>query len=143
VTAVLALLAASTGFKITVALHIVAVIAAFGPLLVMGRLWAGDPQGTAKLYVRMSLPSLVLVWVLGMGAVGASGSGEEKISMSDTWVILSLLVWAILVAVAVAVIMPAVKATGEAARSRLMAGVGTSHLLMAVAVVLMVFKPGG
>jgi hypothetical protein len=136
-------LAASTGYNIVVFLHIVAVIAAFGPLLVMGRQWAFDPEGTAKLYVRMCLPALVAVWVLGMGAIGMSGSGEDEISMSDTWVVLALLVWVVLLAVGVAVIMPALRASGDQARTRLMAGAGASHLLLVAALLLMVFQPGG
>lgn len=136
------MLAASTGYKITVLLHLFAVIAAFGPLLVMGRLYTTDPAGAAKLYVRFSVPALVLVWVMGMGAVGTSGDGAGKIEMSDTWVLLSLLVWVVLVALAVAVIMPAMKLPPAEGRSKLMGALGTSHLLLAVAVVLMVFKPG-
>jgi hypothetical protein len=136
-------LAASAGFNILLFLHILAVITAFGPLLVMGRQWAFDPEGTAKLYVRVCLPALVAVWVLGMGVIGTSGSGDEEIAMSDTWVVLSLLAWVVLLAVGVAVILPALRATGDAARSRLMAGVGASHLLMVGALLLMVFQPGG
>ena len=122
-----------------VLLHLLAVVAAFGPLLIMGRLYACDPAGTARLYLRFSLPTLVALWVFGMGAVGMS---DKEIAMSDTWIVLSLLVWAILVAIAVAVILPATKESGPSARSKLMAGLGASHLLMIVAVILMVFKPG-
>ena len=56
------MLAASVGFNINVVLHLIAVVAAFGPLLVFGRLWATDPEGAAKLYTRISLPALVLLW---------------------------------------------------------------------------------
>jgi len=138
-------LAASLGYKITLFLHLVAVVAAFGPLLVLGRLSATDPAGAARLYLRVSLPALVAVWVFGMGVVGSSGSGADeadKIAMSDTWVALSLVTWVALVAVAVAVILPALRAGGPQARSRLMAGLGSSHLLMVLSVALMVFKPG-
>lgn len=137
------MLAASAGFNISLVLHLIAVVAAFGPLLVFGRLWASDPEGAAKLYTRISLPALVLLWVFGMGALGSSGSdGGDKYSMGDGWVLGSLLIWVVMVAVGVAVIMPAARQRGEDARKRLMAGVGATHLLMAVAVVLMVFRPG-
>ncbi|MEZ5266656.1 MAG: hypothetical protein R2755_33785 [Acidimicrobiales bacterium] len=137
------MLAASVGFNINVVLHLIAEVAAFGPLLVFGRLWATDPEGAAKLYTRISLPALVLLWVFGMGALGLSGSdGVDKYEMSDPWVLVSLLIWVILVAIGVAVIMPASKQRGEDARKRLMAGVGTTHLLLVVAVILMVFRPG-
>lgn len=139
------MLAASTGYDITVFLHLIAVISAFGPLLVMGRLYATDPTGAAKLYTRFSLPSLILVWVLGMGAVGTSGEGPDrlgKIEMTDTWIVLSLLIWVVLVALAIGVIMPAIKTASNAGRSRLMGAMGASHLLLVVVVALMVFKPG-
>lgn len=136
------MLSASVGYNITLFLHLVAVVAAFGPLLVMGRLYASDPAGAARIYLRVSLPALILTWVFGMGVVGSSGSGEDKIAMSETWIMLSLLAWLAMVAVAFAVILPAMKSGGEAARSKLMAGLGSSHLLMVVAVALMVFKPG-
>jgi quinol-cytochrome oxidoreductase complex cytochrome b subunit len=135
-------IAASVGYNITLFLHLVAVVAAFGPLLLMGRLHQSDPVGAARVYLRTCLPALVLVWVFGMGVVGSSGDGADKIALSDTWIVLSLLVWVVMVAIAAAVIMPAVKVAGDASRSRLMAGLGASHLLMVIAVALMVFKPG-
>lgn len=137
------MLAASAGFNINLTLHLIAVVAAFGPLLIIGRLWATDPEGAAKIYSRISLPALVLLWVFGMGALGLSGEdGVGKYSMGDAWVLVSLLVWVVLVAIGVAVILPAARQRGDEARKRLMAGVGASHLLMVVAVVLMVFRPG-
>ncbi len=136
------MLSASVGYNITLFLHLLAVVAAFGPLLVMGRLFSSDPAGAARIYLRVSLPALILTWVLGMGVVGSSASAGEKIAMSETWIVLSLLAWLSMVAVAGAVILPSMKSTSAASQSRLMAGLGISHLLMVLSIALMVFKPG-
>jgi uncharacterized membrane protein len=129
----------STGFKILLVLHIIAAVAALGPLFVMASLQRADPAAAGRLYLRMCLPALVLVWVFGMGLVGAS---DDAFSMGDGWVIASLLVWVALIAVGAAVIRPALTARGDQARARLSAGLGTSHLLTVVVIYLMVFKPG-
>jgi uncharacterized membrane protein len=129
----------STGFKILLVLHILAAVAAFGPLFVMTSFQRADPQAAGRLYLRVSLPALVLVWVFGMGLVGAS---DDAFSMGDGWVSASLLVWLVLLVVGAVVIRPALTARTAQARSRLAAGLGVSHLLTVVVIYLMVFKPG-
>jgi hypothetical protein len=61
----------STGFKILLVLHIIAAVAALGPLFVMASLQRADPAAAGRLYLRMCLPALVLVWV-ALIAVGAA-----------------------------------------------------------------------
>jgi uncharacterized membrane protein len=129
----------STGFKILLFLHVLAAVAAFGPLLVMASLSKADMPAAGRLYLRMCLPALVLLWVFGMGLVGAS---DDVFEMSEGWIIASLVVWVALLAIAIGLIRPGLAARTSQARSRLAAGLGASHLLLVVALYLMVFKPG-
>jgi len=130
----------STGYQIMGVLHILAVVAAFGPLLVYPTLQrSGASAAVAKLHLWLVLPALVLVWVLGMGMVGMS---EEFIEMTDTWIVLSLVGWVALMLVSWFLIRPAVSDSGSDARAKLGAGIGVTHLLMVVIIFLMVLKPG-
>lgn len=136
----------SNGYQIVGVLHILAAIAAFGPLLVYPSLRrAGDTPGLAKLHIRLTLPALTLVWVLGMALVGMSkpdGADKAVFEMSQTWIVLSLIGWVILMAVSWFLIRPAITDTSADATKRFSAGIGVTHLLLIVIVVLMVFKPG-
>jgi hypothetical protein len=140
VPAVLAIFDISTGYQILGLLHVLAVIVAFGPLFVYGSLQrAGAGATIAKLHLRVSLPALALVWVLGMGMVGMS---DEVWKMSQTWIVLSLIGWVILMLVSWFLIRPALIDSSDTARSRLAAGIGVTHLLLVVILYLMIFKPG-
>lgn len=130
----------STGYQILALVHIVAVITAFGPLFIYPSMQrAGASQAVARLHLRLVLPSLTFVWVLGMGLVGMS---KDSIELTQTWILLSLIGWVILMAVSWFLIRPALTDTGATARSRMASGIGITHLLMVVIVALMVFKPG-
>jgi uncharacterized membrane protein len=137
---VLAIFPFSTGYELLGMLHILAVIVAFGPLFLYPTLQrSGQTRRLARLHMAMVLPALVLVWVLGMGLVGMS---KDNIEMSDTWIVLSLIGWVALMLVSWFMIRPALTDTSDAARSRMAAGIGITHLLLIVMVFLMVFKPG-
>ena len=130
----------STGYQVMGALHIVAVLVAFGPLFMYPTLQrSGASQPVARLHVRLTLPALVLVWVIGMGMVGMS---DDQIEMTQTWIVLSLLGWVALMLVSWFLIRPALTDTGEGARSRMAAGIGVTHLLVIAIIFLMIFKPG-
>ena len=136
----LAIFPISTGYKILGLLHILSVVVAFGPLFLYPALQrAGQTQTIARLHLMMSLPALVLVWVFGMGLVGMS---DEAIEMSEPWIVISLIGWVALMAVSWFLIRPALTDRSPVARSRLSAGVGVTHLLLIVIVILMIFKPG-
>ena len=138
--AVLAIFPISTGYKILGLLHVIAVVVAFGPLFLYPALHrAGQTQTIARLHLMMALPALVLVWVLGMGLVGMS---DDAIEMSETWIVLSLIGWVLLMVVSWFMIRPALEDTSAAARGRLASGVGITHLLLVVIVILMIWKPG-
>ena len=131
----------STGYKIVGLLHILAAIIAFGPLFFYPALQrAGASATVAKLHLRLSLPALAIVWVLGMALVGMS---DKVFDMSETWIILALIAWVILMVVSWFMIRPSLTDSTPAARGRLASGIGITHLLLIVLLYLMVFKPGG
>jgi uncharacterized membrane protein len=137
---VLAILDISNGYQIVGTLHILAVIVAFGPLFLYPALQrAGASQTVARLHVRLALPALVLVWVLGMGLVGMS---DEAWSMTQTWIVLSLVGWVVLMVVSWFLIRPALTDRSPQAAGKMASGIGITHLLMVVILFLMVFKPG-
>jgi hypothetical protein len=137
---VLAILDISTGYQIMGLLHVLAAIVAFGPLFLYPSMQrAGASASIAKFHLRLSLPALALVWVLGMGMVGMS---DEVWKMSQTWIVLALIGWVVLMVVSWFMIRPALTDTSETARGRLASGIGITHLLLIVMLYLMVFKPG-
>jgi hypothetical protein len=136
----IAILDISTGYRIVGMLHILSAVVAFGPVFLYPALHrAGQTETIAKLHLRMSLPALVILWVLGMGLAGMS---EDAYKVSQTWLVLSIINWVILMVVSWFLIRPSLTDTSEAARSKLAMGSGVTHLLLVVGLYLMVFKPG-
>lgn len=136
----------SNVYRVVGLLHILSAVAAFGPLFIYPSMQrAGAGAEVARLHLRLSLPALVLTWVLGMGLVGLSkpdGSDEQVFEMSQTWIVLSLLCWVVAVAVSWFLIRPSLGDRSDSARSKLAAGIGVSHLIAVIVIYLMVFKPG-
>jgi uncharacterized membrane protein len=136
----IAILDISTGYRIVGLLHILSAVVAFGPVFLYPALHrTGQTETIAKLHLRMSLPALVVLWVLGMGLAGMS---EDAYKVSQTWLVLSIINWVILMVVSWFLIRPSLTDTSEAARSKLAMGSGITHLLLVVGLYLMVFKPG-
>ena len=134
----LALFQTSFGYRMMGLLHILTAVAAFGPTFLYPTLRkAGQTSTIASLHVRLVLPSLVLLWVLGMGLAGIA-----ELSMSDFWLAGSLVVWAALVCVSWFLIRPALTDDSPAAASKLGAGIGVTHLGLVIGLVLMIWKPG-
>ena len=136
----LAILEISTTYQLFGLLHVLAVIAAFGPLFIYPSMQrAGAAQAVARLHLRLALPAMTLVWVLGMGMVGLSDNVWE---LSQTWILLSLIGWVVLMLVSWFLIRPALTDTSDTARGRMASGIGITHLLLVVILYLMIFKPG-
>ena len=136
----LAILPISTSYQLFGLLHIIAAIGAFGPLFLYPRLQRnGETQAMARMHMRFVFPSLVALWVLGMGMAGI---GEYDLA-ETWWMTGSILVWLATLVISWFLIRPAIADTGSSARSKLAAGVGSTHLLLVVALYLMVFEPGG
>lgn len=138
-TSVLAIYPISTGYELMGLLHILAAIVAFGPLLVYPTLRAAAPDRLAKLHMTITFPALVALWVFGMGLAGMS---DDTFKMSQTWLVLAIVDWAILMAVSFFLIKPAITDDSEQARSKFAAGTGITHLGMVVGLALMIWKPG-
>ena len=136
----LALTFNDTPYRIMGLLHILAAVAAFGPLFLYPALRkAGQTATIAGLHMRIVFPALVLMWVLGMGL---SGMSDGLFELSQAWLALSILVWVVLVVVSWFMIKPALTDASEAATSKLMAGVGIHHLGLVIGLVLMIWRPG-
>jgi uncharacterized membrane protein len=139
----------STGYKIMLFIHILAVIVAFAPLWltpVLLRLTAGGDKAAADgldvSILRFSLPGLAVAGIIGCGLVGMS---EKEFTFAQPWVSTALILWIILIAVLAVVARPAIKAfrDGDAsARGKVMMSTGIGHLILVVMLFLMIFKPG-
>ncbi len=128
-----------TDYQLLGLLHVLAAILAFGPLFLYPSMQkSGDTQTMARMHMRMVFPSLIALWVLGMGMAGV---GKYDLA-ENHWMTGSILIWLVLVAVSWFLIRPATKDTGDDARKRMAMGSGITHVLLVVALVLMIFKPG-
>lgn len=137
---VIGILLDTTPFRLMAMIHILAAVAAFGPLfLYPGLRKAGETATIAAMHMRMVFPSLVVLWVVGMGLAGMSEGAYE---MSQLWLTLSILLWVILIAVSWFLIRPSITDTSDSADAKLAAGVGITHLGLIVGLALMVWKPG-
>ena len=137
---VLAILLDTFPYRAMALAHILAAIVAFGPLFLYPTLRkTGVTQAIAATHMRLTFPALVVLWVLGMGLAGMS---EDAYEMSQLWLALSIVDWLVLVAVSWFLIRPSLSDASDAAKSRLAAGVGITHLGLFVGLVLMVWKPG-
>lgn len=128
----------SFGYRVMGFLHILSAIVAFGPLfLYPGLRKAGETQTIAQMHMRMTFPSLIALWVLGMGLAGIA-----ELKMSQLWLSLSIVVWVVLIAVSWFLIRPSIADRSDAATKKLSAGVGITHLGLVVGLILMIWKPG-
>ena len=140
VTAMTAILLDTAGYRVMALLHILSAIVAFGPLfLYPGLHKSGETATIARLHMRLTFPALILLWVLGMGLAGMS---ENLYKVADPWISISIVIWAVLVAVSWLMIRPAITSDSPSAVSRMAAGTGISHTLLLIGLILMVWKPG-
>jgi hypothetical protein len=72
--------------------HLLAAIAAFGPLFLYPRLRrAGETESIAKMHVYFVIPALVVMWVAGMGMAGVG-----KIDLAGTpFITATIVLWLI------------------------------------------------
>ncbi len=141
--------------KLLLALHVLTAVFAIGPLVHAATTAsrgvrnadAAATAGSARMARRYGYVS-VLVIVLGMSLVQPKWHAE----FGDTWVWLSLALWAVAMALVLAVIAPALDRATELIRAgepvaslnaRVAACGGVVGLIFAVIVFLMVYRPGG
>ena len=148
-------------FNLFLALHVLAAILAIGPLVhtatTAGRgVRTGDGAATAasarmaRIYAYVSLA----VVVLGFGLMSMKDPDPPHLKagqFGDTWIWLSLVLWAAAMALVLGVVVPTLnKATQLIAKqesvvaltARVAAAGGSVGLLFAVIVFLMVYRPG-
>lgn len=118
--------------------HIVALVGAFGPTFLYQRMHkAGETAAMAALHMKLVFPSLVILWVAGMGMAGIN-----KFSLASTyWITATIVLWIAALAVSWFLIKPAVTDTSDEARKKLSMGIGMTHLIFVVSLWLMIFKP--
>lgn len=134
------LLPTDTPYRLLIIVHVIAAIAAFGPLFMYPALRkAGETQAMARMHMRLAFPALVVLWVAGMGLAGLS---DEVFKMSQTWLALSVVNWAVLMGVSWFLIRPAIDDDSQPAIARLAAGTGITHVGLVIGLVLMYWKPG-
>lgn len=142
----LAILDLGAGYQTMALLHILAAVVAFGPLfLYPGLRKSGETTTIASMHMKLVFPALIVMWVLGMGLAGLAkpaGSDETIYKMSQTWLTLSLVNWAVLVVVSWFLIRPSITDSGPSANARLAAGTGITHLGLVFGLFLMIWKPG-
>jgi uncharacterized membrane protein len=137
---VIAIYPISFGYEFLGLLHILCAVVAFGPLFVYPTLRkAGATASVAKLHMNVAFPALTLLWVFGMGLAGMS---DDVFKMSQTWLAVAIVIWALLMAVSWFLIKPSLTDQSEDATKKLSAGIGMTHLGLIVSLALMIWKPG-
>jgi len=142
-----------TLYRILFLLHIVAVVAAFAPMVVNPVLTArskADGEGSLLQVARymsangrqIHLPALVLVGLFGLGMVVTS---DDLFAFDQVWVSLALLVWLAIGGVVSGVLLPGERrlADGDLTQERRLERGGQAvTVLFLVMLYLMIWKPG-
>ncbi len=139
----------STSYNIMLLFHVLLVIIAFAPAwltpVLVRQVANGDKSAADALEVsvlRYSVGSLAAAGILGFGLAGMS---EDVYELSQTWLLVAVLLWLILLAVTLFVTRPAIKAFRDGdtkAKAMISAGTGVSHLILLATLYLMIWKPG-
>lgn len=139
-------------------LHILSVIVAFAPAAINPLLdrhfennggdsvlqnWYGFAAGYTQ---RISMPALVVTLVTGVIMIlQADVNGFDVIEFSDMWVSLAFLVWIAIAGVVSGMIGKAEKQVGGgdmSARAKVAMGGQIATVLLAIMLILMIWKPG-
>jgi len=149
-------------YKVMLLLHLVAVVAAFAPMVIHPVLAARSKDDgpavqrpvwgyMAKNARMIHFPSLVLVGVFGLGMVFSSkvGDSDENVfGFDQAWVSISLLVWIALCGIVSGMLMPserklaAGEGDAEALERKVAVGGQVATVLFLVMLYLMIWKPG-
>ena len=127
----------STGYKVLLIVHVLAIVVAFGVNFVtpiLSRASDALAPSFAKIAKTLQLPSLAIAFVAGMGLIGMS---DDQWKMSQAWVSIAFVV---VIAAAVVVFLLA-RAHETGAKTVPMLN-GILHLLLLVGLYAMIFKPG-
>ncbi len=138
----------NTPYNIVALLHILTAIAAFAPAFVYPLLanqfdanpsiWGAVLANSRRFYG----PMLILTGILGFGL---SGMSDGVYALSQTWLILAIIVWIAANGVLHAVLVPAERALAggdTSARAKIDQFGPVMAILLVIMLILMVFKPG-
>lgn len=142
-----------TSYNILLLLHILSVVGALAPAIahpvMNGQLKTLEPGPRHTIYGFMARNSqrvygtaLILAGIFGFGLVGMS---NDLYSLTDGWVLASIVLWIGWVGVLHAVLVPAERALAAgdgSVESRLSLANGLVALAAVVLIILMIFKPG-
>jgi hypothetical protein len=91
----------------------------------------------AALHMKLVFPALILLWVVGMGMAGVN-----KFALAEMWwITITIALWIGAVVVSWFLIRPAISDTSDNAKKKMSMGIGITHLIFVVSLVLMIFKP--
>jgi uncharacterized membrane protein len=143
-------------------LHVVGAVFIVGPMAIlpmtaMRAIRAGQGAQVAVLATSTFVFSLLslLVAVLGFGVLGVSSEDDKHATISTPWVLVSIILYAVALALTLIAVVPALRSAAEhlsdpAAQDlktvdyrRISIGSGVASLMLVVVVVLMTWKPGG
>jgi hypothetical protein len=124
--------------KLLYVVHVLSIVAAFGPLFLYPRMQrAGETSSMAALHMKLVFPALILLWVAGMGMAGVN-----KFALAEMWwITITIALWIGAVIVSWFLIRPAISDTSDNAKKKMSMGIGITHLIFVVSLVLMIFKP--
>ena len=124
--------------KLLYLVHVLSILAAFGPLFLYPRMQrAGETSALAALHMKLVFPALILLWVVGMGMAGVN-----KFALAEMWwITITIALWVGSVVVSWFLIRPAIIDTTDAAKKKMSMGIGITHLILVASLVLMIFKP--
>ena len=142
-----------TSYNVLLLLHILSVAGALAPAIahpvMNGQLKNLEPGPRNAVYGFMARNSqriygtaLILAGIFGFGLVGMS---DDLYSLTDGWVIASIVLWIGWVGLIHAVLVPAERALAggdSSAASRLNVANGLVAVAAVVLIILMIFKPG-
>lgn len=129
----------STGFKIFLFLHILTVIVAFAPSVLM--VLPGGRDGTVALLERAGrqvyAPALLLAGLFGIMCIVTS---DDAFEFSDTWISLAFVVWIAMNGVFHALVLAGQRQRDE---RKVTNGQAILTVLLLVMLYLMIWHPGG
>ena len=144
-------------YKVFLALHLIAVIVGFGPWFLNGLIPAraasaepGEARALSAANLQVSTVSQYAIYaVIIFGAATLGAAHKHTIDFGDAFVFVSIIIWVAIVGVLHGLILPSqrklAEGTGDRAAltQRQSLGAALLNLLVLVAVVLMVWEPGG
>jgi hypothetical protein len=144
-------------YKVFLTLHLLSVIIGFGPWFLNGlipaRAMSAEPaEGKALSRANLQVSTVSQFAIYGVVVFGAATLGsahKHTIDFGDAFVWVSIILWVAIVGILHGLILPAQRALAEGSGDRATLtqrqslGAALLNLLVVVAVVLMVWEPGG